>query len=616
MFDGRSDSDAGVYPPHFLQLCGESITTNVTIEGLRIQYYYQYAVMLGVWVAVDKVPVPGGDDPVLVADETQPCYQNHGNTIRGNTFHRIGTAWADAGTNLFGGDGLGAIGLQASDDNLIEDNAFIQIRDTDDNCPQPGERKWGPGCKIDRIHVAYLAFGSERNVIRDNYTDLVSGNPWKITSTEYYFSNNNSVINNTSLRSGRDGFVSVGADGTTISGNLAAFPYPDRVGSEMSWNGVNNDIPLELCYDGRPATSNSNCEDSTTSNNTVYQFNPDQEFVRGVTGGDLDGDGIDEVIVALHFDTPDEVTPGQQELTLMLRSEGLSHFPTEVYYQSSYWDIGDVAAGDLDGDGSDEVATVFVRSNKRDRMYVGGPGGAVGQLVYPCANKTPGPELTACLDQTSGVWTIDAIAIGEAEGSAPNREELYSSINRSCCKRIFKGGWDPVAGKVVFSLGSAIYSGASGNPVAQEMTVADVAGGTDGELVAAFQGSGWEVKVGDGVTESTGADNISSSWWSSSVDRIDGLTSNERSGAYDDIVAAIGGSIHRSAYPSSLDGATIYSSTAFTVPAVGSFVGANGPGVITSFENKYNAVDNQISVGDGIGSATNWDLLYQRSTTV
>ncbi|MBU1149047.1 VCBS repeat-containing protein, partial [Patescibacteria group bacterium] len=79
-----------------------------------------------------------------------------------------------------------------------------------------------------------------------------------------------------------------------------------------------------------------------------YAYDPEYKGGVSVTGGDIDGDGQDEIITA----PGDNASP----LVRVFRNDGSGFIRKEFYaYETSFLSGVNVAAGDVDGDDIDEV---------------------------------------------------------------------------------------------------------------------------------------------------------------------------------------------------------------------------------------------------------------------
>ena len=91
------------------------------------------------------------------------------------------------------------------------------------------------------------------------------------------------------------------------------------------------------------------------------------QFGRALTGGDFDGDGIDDLAIGTGWSTDFNSAPEDKEAVAILRGtpDGLRKVASSIWYEPGISVYGmQLASGDLDGDGVDDIALGVPRATR------------------------------------------------------------------------------------------------------------------------------------------------------------------------------------------------------------------------------------------------------------
>lgn len=463
VFDGTGFDPSGDPQAYFVRvnaLCGDDV--GLHFEGLHIRNYTN-----AFWLSGVTYSGCAPFDPVTTS--------HTGVVIRNNVIERIGDiAWNFERCE----EGYSAIQVDSSRDVLIENNVFRQIT----NCT----------CAANQLHAAYVNYDSDGAIIRNNFIEDASGDPFKFR----YGSSDGLVAQNYVHRAYNDAPVqSYVID--TATGSLHE-PRPTNI-------AVNDNLFLhpsetEHTADQPPLIARCwvnpriDCDDTggsyyeTCSNFVVYSSwqpnrfvsaHPTSYEVTAATSADLDGDGQDELVIALK----------SGGVTRILRPKLLPHIMGEVIWATSTQQVLAMTAGDFDGNGRDELAIAVRRSDGRV------------QVTRSSGTSWAGNEDLGILYApiSGGATGVTAMAAGDFDPGDPGDELLTAfRFSTTPTTRIYRGD------------GVSATTGATGqylstNSIVQNlpvsaMTAADVdADGMTDTITAFANGWGTYVYVGDGI---------------------------------------------------------------------------------------------------------------------
>jgi len=468
VFDGRSSpSDpTGIAKFFGLEKPGP---TNLTLRGLTIQHYYAHG------VTIDNCADFGGCGDCDVATTGN-------NQVINNLIQYIGTQQDPACEN----HGYSALGINSSENNTVAGNQFVHL----ENLSEPQGPVGGKyDADFDLIHAVYLAHRASNNTIRDNFVDLCTGAPFKVRDA----CNGNRFERNHVNRSGYNHVVNAWhgngecpSHGNVFNDNVVTFPYPMYPDSKETLSPR----VLQPCG-GAGIPSCNPVGEFSESGNVMYRVEPESELLRAIATGNTGLGATDEVYVALEYENPDPdpqppftkivstgrspwlselvyhstsrtVTAmvagnfdgtGNPELvtafeeagtTKVYRGSGVSQLPgitgatdLGLVYSDADWDLTALAAGDLNGNGSDELFTGLVRPCCK-RIYRGNGitslttwGNLLDTDEVPVAlavgnfDGTGAPELISVLDDTTGTRIVRGTGVGT--GGADNLGEIADS---------------------------------------------------------------------------------------------------------------------------------------------------------------------------------------------
>ncbi|HKY34456.1 MAG TPA: hypothetical protein VJN18_00840 [Polyangiaceae bacterium] len=384
------------------------VVANITVKGLTIRYYVQVGFALG------ADPAEGES-----AGVSQKC-----TTLVDNTLTNIGSTYGDCVTPSSGPHagalvvnrpecvtgptdnygctcvGFGAIDLVHSGSNSLKDNKVIKAENL-------------PG-KAHLIHAFYIAHKSSNNLIENNYVRQISGTPFKFRDA----SNNNAVLNNYVERAGTSAFFEdVRGGGEVVSvnnhleGNLATFSY----------DGGHNNLTAASVDPDNPPNPNPRFTFGTGQQSGQYYQGdtPTDEIPTASVSADVDGDGKEEVFVALHY--PD------LSFSKVIYSAGGSNELSEVAYSNTSWRISALAAGAFGGAPTNVVAA-FWNGGTQTQIHR-------GQVMNDGTYRFGAGTLLNSIG--SSFWKVTAMAAGQVSGAA--QPQLFTAVTRNGTTEVYRG---------------------------------------------------------------------------------------------------------------------------------------------------------------------------------
>lgn len=198
------------------------------------------------------------------------------------------------------------------------------------------------------LHAIYLSNNASNNLVKDNYVTLCSSDPFRIRNG----SNNNTFENNYLDQSGFYAFIS--------EWYKTPADYPNN--PEVQSNGtVLNSNTCTFIYPENQnrgsislfkSVSNSGLDNNYTDdgNNFIKGGIPECEVIGDVASGDIDDDGVDELFIGFNY----------VNFTKIVRSRpGMEPYLSKVLYKSNYWKVGALEMNDFDNDGAQELIVAF-----------------------------------------------------------------------------------------------------------------------------------------------------------------------------------------------------------------------------------------------------------------
>jgi hypothetical protein len=458
IFDGRAAGASLTVMPVGLHLLTPDTIANITVKGLTIQNYGQMGIMFrGECNRVFDNEIK--DIGNLAADCKQVPLPAPNQSQLGWVFKRPECVeWAGDGCRC---EGYGAIDMPGASRSVVKHNDIIGSI----NGSQYGS-------KAGLMHPIYVAYSSQLNLLEDNYIRGASGNPVKFRDG----SSNNIVKNNYLERAGNGNFFVDGPSSgepasvnNELVGNVATF----------STTGATNVLVNK-------ASSFVITGDQGTGKLFQGTTSTDEHVVASVAA-DIDGDGKQEVFVALNY-------PALGFTKIVYSDGGSSHLRT-VAYSSNLWQVKALAAGDFTGAGTQKVVAVFYRAST-DRTQIA--AGSVVDGAYRFSAATTLADMTG--------WDVSAITAGKF--GTDTTDKLITAVTTGGQQKIFRGdGVTAASGSSIPGVdnGSPLYS--NNNWRVQALTNCKLNGSTN-QLISGFRwlGSGAplnRIYTGDGVT--TGA---------------------------------------------------------------------------------------------------------------
>jgi hypothetical protein len=473
VFDGRPSAAATASTQPFLidfQVAASdgSATGNYTVSGLTIQNYFGYGLIV----------------------------RGSCNRIYNNKIHQIGSSYAscvpDGVDKGYVADGCvdpdgycrcigyGGLDIPGASRSIFKHNDIMDAVNA--NYP---DKDGNPTWKL--IHPIY-AYMSTNNLFEDNYIRNTNGNP------VFKFRNgasNNRIYNNYMERAG--GYC--GVTGSCAEPN--AF-FTDSPNNANETHSTNNELS------GNVATFPAGTQEMKLVDSSVYFPAPNdadqytgKEF-QGVSSSDeqvvataladIDGDGKNEVFVALNYPT--------LGYSKIVYSDGGGSEPNlrTVAYSSNLWLINGLAAGNFTGTGTQVVASFYRSASSTSQISVG----SLVNGVY---------RFTTKIGETTGastVWHVSAMTAGKFGSDTTDKLITAAVVNGT--QYVFRGdGKSAISGSSMPGVdnGTPLYSSSSWRINA--LTNGKVCGGTANSLVSGFTyvGTGSplnRVYCGNGVT--------------------------------------------------------------------------------------------------------------------
>jgi Right handed beta helix region len=455
IFDGRAAGASLTVMPVALHLLTPDTVANITVRGLTIQNYGQMGIMLrGACNRIFDNEIK--DIGNLAADCKQVPLPAPNQSQLGWVFKRPEcTEWAGDGCKC---EGYGAIDMPGASRTVVKHNDIINSI----NGSQFGS-------KAGLMHAMYVAYQSQQNLLEDNYVRGVSGNPVKFRDG----SSNNVAKNNYLERAGNGNFFVDGPSSgepasvnNELVGNVATFSTTGATNvlvNKASSFVITGDQGTGKLFQGMTSTD---------------------EHVAASVAADIDGDGKQEVFVALNYPT--------LGFTKIVYSDGGSSQLRTVSYSSNLWQVKALAAGDFTGAGTQKVVAVFYRA-ATDKTQI-----AVGGLVDGAYRFS---AATTLADMTG--WDVSAITAGKFGTDATDK--LITAVTTGGLQKIFRGdGATAASGSSIPGVdnGSPLYS--NSNWRVQALTNCKLNGSTN-QLISGFRwiGSGAalnRIYTADGVT--------------------------------------------------------------------------------------------------------------------
>jgi hypothetical protein len=266
------------------------------------------------------------------------------------------------------------------------------------------------------------------------------------------------VVFTVRVSSGQGTAVPSGAISLTVQNQtIRSVLNPNGVVSFDWIFGVAGSYPVTVAYEGdsRYATATAGI---TQVVQQAIGFQSYQAFATGsspksVVAADVDGNGRQEAVLLTHFVYGD---PNNYSLFVHDFADGaFDPTVTRIPTGSGYTDSDAVAAGDLDGDGTDDVV---VATDGGVKVFLGSPTG-----------------LTTTPVVTSTVGTVSDVLVAELTGDG-HPDVLVSVKGPSGGEAILLGG----QGDGTFAAGQAIGVPRTGNPV---LAAGDVSGDGHDDVV-------------------------------------------------------------------------------------------------------------------------------------
>ena len=189
--------------------------------------------------------------------------------------------------------------------------------------------------------------------------------------------------------------------------------------------------------------------------------------VSAFAAGDVDGDGRDELFTALS----DSVGRA-----FIYRSDTGNGLGSVIYtsLRPRAWTVQALAVGDVNGDGDDELFSAFEHANGDARIYRAESGNGIGARIYK--SRVP------------GTWTVQALAVGDVNGDGD--DELFSAFEHANGDaRIYRSDSGNGIGRRIYK------SRVPGTWTVQALAVGDVDGDGDDELFSAFEHANGDARI-------------------------------------------------------------------------------------------------------------------------
>jgi hypothetical protein len=380
VFDGIKN---GTMASYFLAIVsGANKASNVTVRGLTVRHYLNWAIMIGLW----------GD--WLGA-----------NVIEDNIFEEIGDKFLPAPMQCSSTlRGYAVVAIEESGSNIIRNNVMVNS----ENCPNAEKY----------MHAVYLQHGASNNQVYDNFVSITSGDPFKVRNGSSY----NEFFDNYVTRSGDRGFLLSCSEpgessswGNVVDNNVITFPHPGATSYlSLTWNC--NSIPSTFIDNGQ---------------RFFHPYLSSSESFGAMASGDFKGNGQNELVVALNY------TSG---ITVIARTDNgakpkTNRFLSKVVYVANNQSVHALTAGDYDGNGTDELLT-YRRVGVMRYVDRGNPTVGIGQIIFADNTKDivamasgdfdgSGPDevITSFVTVSNGLNTVQR---GDGLNSLTNFGTIYS----------------------------------------------------------------------------------------------------------------------------------------------------------------------------------------------
>ncbi|WP_445358181.1 hypothetical protein [Microbulbifer sp. ANSA005] len=513
--------------------------TNVEISGLTLRNYATYGIIFN-----------GGR-------QNRASSWNGCNKIHDNKFVEMGTLF-DVSNCPEGCAGYGVVDVVNSKYNVIYNNVFHKA----ENIPEQSSL----------MHAVYLAHNSSENEVYGNYFYTISGDPVRVRDA----SNFNNIHSNYSDRSGKIAFLSswrnvAGGEqpsfGNLVKNNIITFPYRDRSKIEVTATLASDDV-------------------GTFIEREQKFYHGDQivkESIGGTIAGDFNGDGLDEILVALNYNDFTKV---------VLATGGEGKYLKDVVYIGSDYKVSNLESGNYGGGESDQAITVLSNRESDETIVYRGNGTRSlfdqGQLF------------------NSVDMSIDAIVSGDFDGDGAS--EIVTAMTAPSGETIIYRG-DGIEG--LTNMGVLHRSDYWEVPA---LASGDFLGAGHDQLTVAFQ-SDDETRIyrGDGITSATGY----GYFYSSPDFTITAMEANDFSGSsLPSLVTAFKRKTAGDVSLYSGDGMNtamdrqFYSSIYWDITALtsGSFSRDGSVNLVESFTNLSQS---QIWAGNGVSSISSGGLIHK-----
>ncbi len=601
VFDGTVGNETKTYRTRFFDLDPDpngNPITNITISGLSIKNYVHHGIRLGTTKGVhnscnrllnnqvDNIGDAFGECHLVTVEGQVQNHINAASCVRlPNPTNNADIDAADISCEAQAGGtlckGYGALDLVSSSKNVLSRNIS---RDLINHVGTRG-----------LIHGIYVAHISQDNLIQENYIRNCRGAAIKFRDA----CDNNHVIGN---------YVESSVEGTST--DPSAYLTDSLQSGVYSKNIEVRDNLLTFGYMSKPQSidltghSSSFVIDAAQSTGLFFQPNqPTEEDVTAMAVADIDGDGLSETFVALHY--PD------LGFTKVVYSDGRSQTLSRVAYTSTLFKVTSMAVGNFDGTGPVEVVSAFYSpSNDLTQVHRGVLADGTYSLVG-------GGKLLDSIG--SAGWKVTAMTAGQFSGTVP---KLYTAVSISGTQQIHRGdGITPQSGasKLGVSDGTIIYS--SNNWAIPAISTGKIDSSGALKLITAFRwlGSGSptnRIYLGD-ASVTNGATN-GGTIFESSTWQVRGLATGKLDGSATRLISAFDaegtGKLYLSNSSAQAQGTSLYSNSTWDIAAiaVGNTDSASAGDEVTTAFDQPSAT--QVHSGDGTTSgsgATNVGSYYR-----
>jgi hypothetical protein len=564
-------------------------STNFILSGLTVKNYAKVGVLLdgngntgarlqSCGTFIDNTLVNIGDsfaECTTVAGDSRSVINRSECTAAGATLP--GDRWGCLCQGLAGFDAMG------SSKNLFLNNKIIN--------------SVNGAAQLGKVHAFYLYVASN-NAIKDNYIRNDTGQVVKFRNA----SNDNVATRNYLERAGNGTFFadtpSTGEQRSTnnvLDGNVVTYTTTGATGTLAACSGN-----ATSCVTANPVASfigpnGTNISPVQTAGKLFQPNTPSIELPTAITSADINGDGREEVFVALYY--PNE------GFTKVVYSEGGSRELSEIAYTSTIWRVNHLVAGDFGGQGVSVVAN-FYNVGSGVTQVAGGARDADGKYKL-------GTGSILLNNNGANGWKITAMAAGKVAGAA--HPLLFSGITSGGVQQIVRGdGFSNEAGgsHPGFSDNTLLYS--SSNWEIPAMTTGNIDGTGVVKLITAFYHITGTIKTAVYLGSGAGSDGANDGGliFENTADKITALTTGKFDGTQEQLISGFDsggiGKIYLSTGPTPINvkGASLYSSSSWAIAAVTRAEVSTGLGdeLVSAFD-KFDAT--QIWAGNGTTGALN-----------